>query len=137
MKNDNCKFFKQKIFNYYIKQNYSLELDWCRTPDEAYIINDKKLIIIEKKNQNVNGSVEDKLWTGPIFKEEYEIIFKDIFEIQYIYCVSSFLQKKIESTIPKYLILNRILKKNNIIVLYGDDEDYFEKLNIILFENQI
>jgi len=92
LKNDNCKFFKQ---------NYSLELDWCRTPDEAYIINDKKLIIIEKKNQNVNGSVEDKLWTGPIFKEEYEIIFKDIFEIQYIYCVSSFLQEKIESTIPK------------------------------------
>jgi hypothetical protein len=124
-------FVEQGDLQKYIKHNYNLDL--FRNPDEAYIIeyNDgrKVIKILEKKAQNVDGSVETKLWSGPSLKREYEIALEELFEVEYCFCVSEFLQKKILSNDKKYVILNIILQESNIQVLFGDDENYFDILD--------
>jgi hypothetical protein len=104
-----------------------------RCPDEAYIIEyttGKKVIkILEKKEQNVEGSVETKLWSGPSLKREYELVLGSEFEVFYGFCISAFLKNKLISNEKKYVILNTILDENNIAVLFGDDENYFEILD--------
>jgi hypothetical protein len=123
-------FLEQGDLQKYIKHNYNLDL--FRNPDEAYIIeyNDgrKVIKILEKKTQNVEGSAETKLWSGPSLKREYEIVLEE-FEVEYCFCVSEFLQKKILSNDKKYVILNTILQESNIQVLFGDDENYFDILD--------
>lgn len=123
-------FVLQNGFKIYMKQKYNIDIFRC--PDEAYIIeyNNKIIIkILEKKNQNVEGSVETKLWSGPSLKREYELVLGNNFEIQYGYCVSDFLKKKLTSTEPKYMYLKQIINESNIDVLFGDDEDYFKTLD--------
>ena len=127
----NIVFVEQGDFKKYMKHNYNIDL--FRNPDEAYIIeyNDgrKVIKILEKKAQNVDGSVETKLWSGPSLKREYEIVLEELFEVEYCFCVSEFLQKKILSNDKKYVILNTILQESNIPVLFGDDENYFDILD--------
>lgn len=127
-------YFTKKGFKMYFRENF----DICtyKEPDEAYlIINDNKyhLKILEKKNQNVEGSVEEKLKTGNFVKQEYELMINDnnnniIFDVSFAFCLSKFLQDKLTSNIPKYININKIMKKENIKLFYGDDDDYFEKL---------
>lgn len=115
----------------YMKEKHNIDLFRC--PDEAYIIQyntGKKVIkILEKKEQNVEGSVETKLWAGPSLKREYEIVLGKKFKVVYGFCVNEFLKNKLVSTQEKYVILNKILKENNIDILFGDDENYFETLD--------
>jgi hypothetical protein len=75
-----------------------------------------------KKEQNVEGSVDTKLMAVPLFKEEYE-------EALEAFCVSKFLQDKIMSLNKKYIIFNKLMKKHNIAILFGDDENYFETVD--------
>lgn len=121
-------FLLQNSFKKYMKNKYNIEL--FRSPDEAYIIeyNTGKIIIniLEKKEQNVEGSIETKLWAGPSLKREYELVLGNLFEVNYVFCVNNFLKKKLTSTNQKYKILNRIFNENNILLLFGDDNDYFE-----------
>jgi hypothetical protein len=115
----------------YCKEKYNIELFRCS--DEAYIIeytNGMKAIkILEKKEQNVEGSVETKLWAGPALKREYELVLGDEFKVDYGLCISSFLQNKFISSDNKWIILNKILREHNIAVLFGDDKNYFETLD--------
>ena len=124
-------FVSQNGLKKYMKHKYNIDL--FRWPDEAYIIEyntGKKIIkILEKKEQNVCGSVETKLWSGPSLKREYELVLGNDFEVHYGFCVSDFLKKKITSNEKKYTILNTILNENNIVVLFGDDDNYFETLD--------
>ncbi len=117
----------QGTFKMFMKKYYNI--DTIRIPDELFIIeyhNGKKIIIvIEKKVQNVSGSIETKLWAAPSLKREYELVFKD-FEIYYCLVVNNYLKEKLESNIIKYKLLNVILKENNIKVLFGDEPNYFE-----------
>jgi hypothetical protein len=112
----------------YMKNKYNIEL--FRYPDEAYIIeyNDGRKIIkiLEKKEQNVVGSVETKLWSGPSLKREYELVLGKDYSVFYGFCVNEYLKNKIISPQKKYIILNTIFTENNISVLFGDDENYFE-----------
>lgn len=122
----------QNKFQKFIKDKYKIDL--YRRPDEAYIIecnSGKKIIkILEKKEQNREGSVETKLWSGVALKREYELRFGSDFEISYAFCVNDFLKKKFVSNNQKYIDLNQILKEADITVLFGDDADYFQKLDI-------
>jgi hypothetical protein len=115
----------------YIKNKYNIDI--FRLPDEAYIIeynNGQKTIkILEKKEQRVEGSVETKLWSGPSLKREYELVLGKDFEVHYGFCVSDFLKKKFISNEKKYTILNTILNENNISILFGDDDNYFQRLD--------
>lgn len=69
----------------------------------------------------MNGSVETKLMAGINFKREYQNkrVFGDKFQIEYAFCVSKFLQDKIQSTTQdKYIILKEHLDEDNIDVLF-------------------
>jgi hypothetical protein len=131
-------FVLQNGLKMYMKQIYDIDLFRC--PDEAYIIeyaNGKRIIkILEKKEQNVEGSVETKLWSGPSLKREYELLLGDAFEVHYGFCVSAFLKTKLVSNEKKYTILNTIFQENNIAVLFGDDADYFETF-YVWFNNSL
>lgn len=109
--------------------NFKYNIDIFRFPDEAYIIEyesgEKTVIIIEKKNQNVDGSVETKLWSGPSLKREYEIVLND-FTVHYVFVVNSYYKTKFTSDNTKFIILNTILNENDIVVFFGDDENYFD-----------
>lgn len=140
-------FVLQRGLKTYMKHKYGIDLFRC--PDEAYIIEyhthngvgdcgggghnicQKKVIkILEKKEQRVDGSVETKLWSGPSLKREYELVLGPDFNVVYGFCVNSFLKKKLDSSgEKKYTILNTILNENNIEVLFGDDDNYFETLD--------
>jgi hypothetical protein len=124
-------FVLQNGLKMYMKNKYNIDLFRC--PDEAYIIeynNGRKVIkILEKKEQNKEGSVETKLWSGPSLKREYELVLGSEFSVFYGFCVSEFLKNKLVSNNKKYTILNAIFNENNIVVLFGDDENYFEALD--------
>jgi hypothetical protein len=143
-KDDNEIFYTymtQSGFKIYFKKYY--DIDFFRFPDEAYIVQDKEkmdIYIIEKKEQEVDGSVETKLWSSPSLKREYEIILEDKFkeskvkyniQFHYILCVSEFLENKFKTNI-KYKILERILNESNIKVLYGNCDTYFEDLKSVI-----
>ena len=125
-------FVLQHGLKLYMKYKYDITV--CRCPDEAYIIEyntGRKVIkILEKKEQHVDGSVEGKLWGGPGYKREYEIVMGTQFEVYYGFCVSAFLKKKMTSNDQKYMILKIILNENNIVCLFGDDDNYFETFDI-------
>jgi len=132
-------FLQQGGLKDYIKKTHNIEL--FRFPDEAYIIeyfDGRKIIkILEKKEQRVGGSVETKLLSGPIFREEYEEALEGQFEVEYAFCISKFLQNKVVSDDKKYTIFNKLMKKHNIPVLFGDDENYFMQLNLWIFNNSL
>ena len=92
-------FTLQNGLKTYMKQKYNIDLFRC--PDEAYIVeynNGRKLIkIMEKKHQNVKGSVETKLWAGPSLKREYELVLGADFEVFYGFSISDFLKMKLTS----------------------------------------
>jgi len=124
-------FVLQNGLKMYMKNKYNIKLFRC--PDEAYIIEyntGKKVIkILEKKEQNVNGSVETKLWASPSLKREYELVLGNEFEVHYCLCVSEFLQNLLVSNSKKYLVLNEILSENKIDILFGDEHIYFTLLD--------
>ena len=124
-------FVNQSGFKFYVKSRYNI--DTFRYPDESYIIeyaSGRNVIkILEKKEQNVNGSAETKLWSSPSLKREYELVFGENFEIQYCLCVNKFLQNLLTSDGEKYVILNKILEESGVKVFFGEEESYFEHLD--------
>ncbi len=122
-------FLYQTNFKKYMKIKYGLNC--IRNPDEVCVIEytcGKKILrVIEKKTQNVNGSVETKLWSGPSLKREYEILYPG-FEIEYSYCVNDFLQDKICSADIKWKIFNKIMLENNINIFYEKDNNYKDQI---------
>jgi hypothetical protein len=85
-------FVIQNGLKKFMKAKYNIDIFRC--PDEAYIIdgNRKIIIILEKKEQNVEGSVETKLWSGPSLKREYELVLGNEFIVSYSFCVNNFLK---------------------------------------------
>jgi len=103
-----------------------------RRPDEAYLFKNGDsytLKILEKKNQNTDGSVDIKLLAGQGFIEEYEFLLGENFTVRYAFCISEFLKKDYISECVKGRALRHICKKHGIAVLFGDDDDYYEKLD--------
>lgn len=126
-------FVTQENLKVYMKIKFGIIM--VRSPDEAYITipSDGSKIhikILEKKELNLMGStIESKLFTGPSFKREYNLVLGDKFIVSYAFCVNSFLQKKIESIDKKYVILKQILNENEISVFFGNEWNYFAKLD--------
>ena len=127
---DNIVYLRQAELKKYFKTIFNIEM--IRHPDEAYLIRNEHqytLKIIEKKSQNVEGSVIEKLNLGAFYKEEYEWCLGPQFKIEYAYCLSAFLKQKYLSDTLKSKFLREKNKRNEIVVLFGDDEDYQERLN--------
>ena len=177
--NRTIHFVTQNGLKYYMSIFHQKEL--FREVDEAYIFIDKitniiTVKILEKKNQNGGGSVEDKLCLGHHFKfveypgclgqrigEAREVLlttnlvgdlrsaseacnnsaeassacrglgsadkFGEIFQVEYAFCISAFLQNLYNSDHVKWKIIRKENEKNNIPVFFGDDDDYFTKLD--------
>ena len=132
--NHTIHFVKQNGLKYYMFRFHQKEL--FREVDEAYIFIDNithninSVKILEKKNQNGGGSVEDKLCLGHHFKfVEYPSCLGDSFKVEYAFCISTFLKKIYNSDHKKWKIIKEANKKNNIPVLFGDDVDYYSKLD--------
>ena len=126
-------FVKQNGLKNYMSHFHEKEL--FREVDEAYIFIDNitgtiTVKILEKKNQNAGGSVEDKLCLGHHFKcVEYPSCLGDNFQVEYAFCISSFLKNIYNSDHKKWKIIKASNEKNNIPVMFGDDEDYYSKLD--------
>ena len=133
MEKDDVVFMTKGGLNAYMTQKFGVEM--FREPDEAYFVKTRygtRLKILEKKNQNTEGSVDTKLLAGPGFVEEYKWIIKKmdrIIRVDYAFCVSNFLKEKVLSDKPKWQAFRDINEKYGITVLFGDDDDYFEKLD--------
>jgi len=125
--------FKQNAFKYYMKEYYNIDTIWH--PDEAYVIYNKHnplfcdldkistIKILEKKNQNVGGSVDQKLWASGYIKKSYQKTFIDT-RIEYGLCLGGeFFIKKFRksSDDDKYKQLKEILDEDNIPYLLYDD----------------
>ena len=138
--NYNIIYFNQNGFNKYVEKEYSVQT--YRKPDEAIIIeNDDNvhIIILEKKNQNVDGSVEEKLKTGAFTRREYEIMFSENkkykFKISFCFVLSKFLQNKFESDIPKYINMKKIMKEDKIKYFFGDSKTYIDDVYDYIINN--
>jgi len=124
-------FMTQKGPTAYFDHFYKKEV--FREPDEAYLINKGGVLtlkILEKKNQNTTGSVEDKLRLGSYFKNvEYPGMVGDEIRVEYAFCLSKFLKDSYIADTLKSKILREENIKNNIPVFFGEDDDYFTKLD--------
>ena len=126
-------YLKQSGFKSYFKKQFNIDI--YKQPDEAFIIfsnNKYHIKILEKKNQNVEGSVEDKLKTGQFNRREYEKMFEKTgikFNVSYAFCISKFLQDKLQSIESnKYNNIKEIMEEDKIKVFYGEDQNYFSLL---------
>lgn len=122
----------KKGFKKLTKKLFDIEI--FREPDEAYIIhyivdNTYDVRIIEKKNQNTPGSVEDKLLTGNTIRKIYQKLLPSNCKVSYAFCVSSYLKRNFTSDITKYKIIREIFEEENIQLFYGEDNNYFDNIN--------
>lgn len=109
----NLEIFLNKDFNKLEKSLY---------PDEAFIdMENKKIFILEKKFQQTNGSVDEKIQTGVFKKEFYEELYPN-YKIYYAYVLSDWFKNQ------KYLPEFRFLSKYNICIFYGNDSKYFTNI---------
>lgn len=105
-----------------------------RHPDEAYLFrngDNYALKILEKKNQNVSGSVDTKLLAGIGFIKTYEKELGEGFAVTYAFCISSFMKKNYVS--KKNDSLRKVNEEYGISVLFGDDPDYYETLDAWIY----
>ena len=89
----------------------------CRQPDEAYLDDEnKKLFIIEKKFQQVGGSVCEKIQTGDAKRENYRDMFPSL-QVEYVYVLSDWFKENC-----KYEL--KYLANRGIPVFWGSDPDF-------------
>jgi hypothetical protein len=123
-------FTKQAGLGKYMQNRFDKSVD--RHPDEAYILTRGDVVcirILEKKNQNVDGSVDTKLLAGPAFVSLYKK--KTGMDVNYAFCVSDFLKQKCMSA--RWRDELEILESSCIPLLFGDDEDYFTQLDAWIY----
>ncbi len=126
-------YAKKNAFKHLVKKLFGIE-DMFKEPDEAYLIhweldNTYDLKVVEVKNQNRDGSVEEKLWTAGWVKDVYREALNNRVNVSFAYTVSSFIKKKLDSNIRKYQILCNLYARQDIKVFHAQDEDYFTQLN--------
>ena len=79
----------------------------CKNPDECYIDKfNKNIFVIEKKFQQCNGSVCEKIQTPDFKLWQYKRTFPS-FNIVYIYCLSEWFKENCKAEI-EYLIYKKI-----------------------------
>lgn len=104
--------FKKHEFYYFLEKN---NIDWKQLisskllPDNCiYVIVNNTLFIIEVKNQNVTGSVDEKLQTCDFKRKQYKKLLSQLnIEVEYIYILSKWFKN------PKYKdVLDYIISVN-------------------------
>jgi len=89
----------------------------CKNPDECFIdLSNHRMFIIEKKFQQVSGSVCEKIQTIDFKLWQYRRTFPN-FEIVYMYCLSEWFKLNCKAELE-------YLQEQNIPVYWGNDTDY-------------
>jgi hypothetical protein len=89
----------------------------CKNPDECYIDhNNKNLFIMEKKFQQVPGSVCEKIQTSHFKEWQYNRTLPK-YNIVYIYCLSSWFKTNCQAELE-------YLKEHEVPVFWGDSPTY-------------
>ena len=89
----------------------------CKNPDECFIKQEAKIIfILEKKFQQVGGSVCEKIQTPDFKVWQYSRSFPD-YRIVYMYCLSDWFKDNCKAELE-------YLEYKNIPVFWGNDTDY-------------
>lgn len=89
----------------------------CKNPDECYIHNPTKtIIIIEKKFQMVRGSVCEKIQTSHFKIKHFNRTFPE-YKIVYIYCLSSWFKDNCKAEL-------QYLEDEQIPVFWGNKTTY-------------
>lgn len=97
----------------------------CRQPDEAYLDEENnKLFIIEKKFQQVGGSVCEKIQTGDAKRENYRDMFPNLY-VEYIYVLSDWFKDNCQYEL-KYLA------KRIIPVFWGSDPNFKDNIKTFM-----
>jgi len=105
-----------KCMKKYIDENIK-KAHGCKNPDECYIDeNIKTIFIIEKKFQQVSGSVCEKIQTPDFKLWQYNRTFPE-FNIVYIYCLSEWFKNNCEAEIE-------YLKYKKIPFYWGNSNTY-------------
>lgn len=119
---------KSNFFKYlkHSKNNNIPDAHGCKQPDECYIDEDNKIIfIIEKKFQQVSGSVCEKIQTAPFKKRHYSLCFP-MYQIIYIYCLSDWFKIHCKAEIE-------YLEYEKIPIFWGSSDSYkHDIVNFIL-----
>jgi hypothetical protein len=93
----------------------------CKNPDECFIDEEtKKIFIIEKKFQQVSGSVCEKIQTPDFKIWQYSRTFPE-YKIIYIYCLSDWFKENCKAELE-------YLKHKKIPVFWGIDTEYKDKI---------
>ena len=50
-------------------------------------------------------------------------------EVEYAFCLSDFFKERFASDNKKYHIMKEIIEEDDIVIMYGKDNDYFETLD--------
>lgn len=100
-------------------------IDGCKSPDECYINNTiKHIIVIEKKFQNMGGSVCEKIQTAPFKKLFFEKLTPN-YKITYAYVLSNWFElncrEVIDLLINHYKIPISIVKDKYINEKFVDE----------------
>jgi len=93
----------------------------CKRPDECYIYEATKLlIIIEKKFQQRSGSVCEKIQSTDFKRWQYGRMFPG-YRIKYIYCLSNWFKNNCKEELIYF-------KENGIRVFWGESTHYKERI---------
>ena len=93
----------------------------CKNPDECYIDEtSKNIFIIEKKFQNVAGSVCEKIQTPDFKIWQYSRTFPT-YSIVYIYCLSDWFKENCKAELE-------YLEYKKIPIFWGNDVNYKESI---------
>lgn len=100
-KNDLYKFLKEEH-----NLDWSTILSKRLLPDDAlYVVLNNTVYIIEKKNQEVAGSVDEKLQTCDFKKKQYKRLFSMLnYEVEYVYLLSDWFKSPAYKDILDYII---------------------------------
>jgi hypothetical protein len=100
----------------------------CKNPDECFIHKkEKKIFIIEKKFQQVNGSVCEKIQTPDFKIWQYSRTFPE-YKIIYIYCLSDWFKSNCKAELE-------YLKYKNISVFWGSSPTYKNEIINFIINN--
>ena len=130
-KNSDIKYIKTKQANLYkcmsdhIDKNIK-KAHGCKNPDECYIDEERKIMfIIEKKFQQVSGSVCEKIQTYDFKMWQYQRTFPS-YNIVYIYCLSEWFKSNCKAELEYF-------EYRNVPLFWGNSPSY--KNDIIQFMN--
>lgn len=104
-----CIFQKHDLYKNFLEKkkiNWRTKISKKLLPDEAYFsLATNTLIIIEKKYQEVPGSVDEKLQTCDFKKKQYEKLCAPLrnVKVEYVYVLNDWFTKKEYKDVLKYV----------------------------------